>query len=307
MGNLFTCCTSATAWEHELSEAWPRYSIRRTFSTASHFTLEFVREHASVPSVIIEVQLSLTASGRLHAGSLHPARVTITASDGSSISYDAAQRTLQSGRKGEDEDSQMIFRRAIAKRWHASTYDTSWRSDGVLPEGLPQEFAVLNNKGRAATFRGSRPEGASSERSMDLIAMVPDTHGQLPSDWSCGRVFEVRLNPKLEQQAKPMPGALAAVLAICTEGFWSQGAIIHGDIDDPSADSHGGATDEVALLNHQSKPRGMFDDGAHDLDVVYPAKSLWRGYQTYLRKKARKAQREKRYRGLDGAALMNRA
>ena len=58
-------------------------------------------------------------------------------------------------------------------------------------------------------------------RTSDLICRVLDTHGRLPDDYSCDRVFELRLEPETERRASETPDALALLLAICIEGFWS--------------------------------------------------------------------------------------
>ena len=94
--------------------------------------------------------------------------------------------------------------------------------------------------------------------------------------------------PTLEERVSATPGALALILAICSEGFWAHGGICHGGLDDFTADSHGGAVDETALLrgiarggstietssSHRAEDRGNarggVDDGA--LEVVRDAR-----------------------------------
>ena len=274
------CCTSSSsAWEAAATDGWSVYTIRRTASTPSRFSIEVIKctrggppdggapatctrggsECGSAPATAepapllqLQVQLFLSSSGRVHAGYVHPAQVHF--GEKSALAYDAKKRSLSS--------ESCVYQRAKAQSYNLCAYDTRWsltsREDvpgrGGGGAGIPSELSVVNNDGRVAVFRG-RHKGAydddASSRAQDLLARVPDTDGCIPPDWSCDREFELLLHPELEQSAST---SLPLLLAICTEGFWSQGSICHGMYSDYGDDSHGGAVDRVALLENTSCP-----------------------------------------------------
>jgi len=269
------CCTSAdAAWEDAASADFVRYTIRRSFASASRFAIELVaakpnsstREATTPPPALqIAVQLFLTPNGRVHAGMPGPSEVTFGASD-DALAYDPDIKRLA---------GVLTYQRAITASYHLCPADTIWKlDDGGNGEGaaaLPRVVSVVNNDGRVAVFRGAHvgaylPDAAT--RRADLIAHVPETHGSIPGDWSCDRVFELRLHPEVDASAGATPGLLPLLLAICTEGFWSQGAIGHGGIEGDY--THGGAVDKAALLESGSK-RGF----AARPYVLKPRSSIW--------------------------------
>ena len=243
----------------------------------------------------VEVQLYLTQSGRLHAGSLYPAEVGFAGAG--DLFYDVSRRHLILG--------DCTYERSIAQRWQLCAYDTVWvatDADAARKLGLPSELSVHNNEGRVAVFIGPRP-GYTSEmraRAGDLIAHCANTDGNIPEDFSCDREFFLRLEPTLEERVSATPGALALILAICSEGFWAHGGICHGGLDDFTADSHGGAVDETALL------RGIARGGS---TIVRPRKSLWKGYERNVKKRMKEAAKEKERAAvkLNGALSATRA
>ena len=229
MGSFFSCCyctSAASAWEEAASEGWSRYTIRREFTSASRFSLEVVRQDAATPALRLKVQLFITPGGRVHAGSLHPTAVEF--GETTNLSYDTAQRALVGCR---------TYKRSIAQAYSYCAYDTSWKALDDLDslDGVPEELSVVNNDDRVAVFRGGAHVGAylpeKATRTSDLICRVVDARGRVPDDYSCDRVFELRLEPEVERRAGETPGALELLLAICVEGFWSQGAICHGGIE----------------------------------------------------------------------------
>jgi len=236
------------------------------------------------PLLQLQVQLFLSSSGRVHAGYVHPAQVHF--GEKSALAYDAKKRSLSS--------ESCVYQRAKAQSYNLCAYDTRWsltsREDvpgrGGGGAGIPSELSVVNNDGRVAVFRG-RHKGAydddASSRAQDLLARVPDTDGCIPPDWSCDREFELLLHPELEQSAST---SLPLLLAICTEGFWSQGSICHGMYSDYGDDSHGGAVDRVALLENTSCP-----DVSSRGYVVAPKKGTG---ASYFRRNEKKLRREAR-------------
>ena len=258
------------------------YAVRRQFASASNFSVDIVKRGAQAPALSMTVQLYITNGGRVHAGSLRPSAVTFSEP---TLSYDSKTRRLEGVRE---------YQQRITQTYHLSAYDTNFVVVGAKDEiDLPCEISVVNNDGRVGVFRGAHTGAytpASSTRTADLLAHVPTTDGQIPSDWSCDQIFELRLHPGLEKCASNQPGALALLLAIATEGFWSQGGICHGGLD-PRDDTHAGAVDDIALLEH--------DLGRGNGSIVQPAKSLLRGIQRhYLKheKRARsKREREKKF------------
>merc|ERR1719359_924537 len=163
--------------------------------------------------------------GRVHAGSLHPTAVEF--SEKTNLSYDTTQKALVGSR---------TYKRSIAQSYQLSAYDTRWKALGAPTsstmrgglDGVPEELSVVNNDDRVAVFRGSHVGAYMPDkdtRTSDLICRVMDTHGYVPDDYSCDRVYELRLEPEVERRASETPDALALLLAICIEGFWSQGAI----------------------------------------------------------------------------------
>jgi len=229
----------------------------------------------------------MTSSGRLHAGSLHPTDVTFA---DKSQRYDLeAKRLTVDGHQGAN----ITYQRTVTQKRHICPYDVAWRlvvdtaatGQSKTPPALPHELSVDNTKGRVAVFHGPKPKDDEDPkaRAADLVACVACTHGQIPSDWSCNRVFELRLHPRLEKQASETPGGLSLILAMIVEGFWSQGAISHGALE--SDDSHAGEFDQVALLGSEDgKPKAS--------SAVLPAGALLQGYYRRLRKKARKDRRQ---------------
>lgn len=290
------CCNSSIAWEAEEAESWPEYTIRRTSYSASSFSLSIVPATTSTsttaqanptPVVQIDVKLFLTKSGRLHAGSLHPSEVTFTlpGHDCGVLEYDLKTRCLST--------SSCRFERSITATRQLCPYDTIWkaRKSGDADVDVPNTLSVLNNAGRVAAFRGPKPAdpSVSSGRAADLVARVGDTHGVLPSDWSCSRVFTLQVRPEIERRAREAPGgeALALLLAVLTEAWWSQGAISHGSLD--GDDSHGGETDRSALLEaeeHGLLSRSAQGGGSFGSRIVRPAKSILKGYERRLRSAA---------------------
>lgn len=263
MGACFGCCfSSSTAWETAATEGWPTYTLQRHYAGASRYSLEISKGSKSI--LTISVQLYLTPQGRVHAGAVHPSTVTFSGGGATGISYDASKKILSN-----DHHS---FKRQIGTSYHLCAYDTVWRKQGggdVAATSsstgplLPHELSVVNNEGRVAAFRGVHlgawlPDKAT--RSADLLARVPDTTGEWHNDEEC-RVFELCLHPALETAAGAEPGALPLLLAIISEGFWSQGAICHGGKE--SDDTHGGETDQDALLaagrhgKHVLRPTGL--------------------------------------------------
>jgi hypothetical protein len=289
------CCTSSIAWEADEADAtWPTYTIRRTLHSASHFSLSIVPNStttttAAAAALEVEVNLFLTSSGRLHAGSLHPSEVTFTlpGDEDGVLNYDLKTRKLST--------STCSFERSITATRQLCPYDTIWKAKkGGDASMLPDTISVLNNAGRVAVFRGPKPAdpSVSSGRAADLIARVADTHGELPSDWGCNRTFTLQVRPEIERRAREAPGGepLALLLAVLSEAWWSQGAICHGSLD--GADSHGGETDQAALLDAEARGgvRGVAKGSSMQSRIVRPAKSLLKGYQRHLRTTARAAQ-----------------
>ena len=253
-------------------------------------------------ALLIEVQLFVTSNGRVHAGSLHPSEVKFTVGGvggaaGASLEYDLKTRRLSiCGGK-------TTYQRSITATRQLCPYDTIWtirerdRKEGAAAADgaaacLPATLSVINTSGRVAAFRGTKPDdpGSSSSRAADLLGRVHDTHGTLPSDWGCHRTFELLVHPDLERSAREAGAdSLALLLAILTEGWWSQGAISHGTLDDAS-DSHGGEVDQTVLLREQDRPHPRLapsNRAALSSSIIRPAKSLLRGYQRHLRRKAK--------------------
>ena len=230
-------CCSSTTWELETSEGWPLYFIRRSSPSACQFTLEIVNGTSSTqttPALTCDVQLYMTSSGRLHAGSLHPTDVTFA---DKSQRYDLeAKRLTVDGHQGAN----ITYQRTVTQKRHICPYDVAWRlvvdtaatGQSKTPPALPHELSVDNTKGRVAVFHGPKPKDDEDPkaRAADLVACVACTHGQIPSDWSCNRVFELRLHPRLEKQASETPGGLSLILAMIVEGFWSQVCLLVGVI-----------------------------------------------------------------------------
>lgn len=232
----------------------------------------------------MNVQLYITRSGRVQAGSLRPTHVAF-GDRMCTLNYDAKRRQLSVG-------GGLVYQQTITQSYHLSASDTHWIAKVQHPtDAVPLELSVVNNDGRVAVFRG-RHVGSyapdKSTRQADLIARVADTAGHVPSDWSCDRVFELRLQPEVEAEAARGGESLALLLAIATEGFWSQGAIVHAGND--RDDTHGGAVDEVALLEQS---------GRSAPGVIHSAKSLLRGYDRHYRKERARRERAERERGFD--------
>ena len=253
-------------------------------------------------ALLIEVQLFVTSNGRVHAGSLHPSEVKFTVGGvggaaGASLEYDLKTRRLSiCGGK-------TTYQRSITATRQLCPYDTIWtirerdRKEGAAAADgaaacLPATLSVINTSGRVAAFRGTKPDdpGSSSSRAADLLGRVPTRTARCrrtgdatePSSSSSIPIWS-------DLRARRALTLFALLLAILTEGWWSQGAISHGTLDDAS-DSHGGEVDQTVLLREQDRPHPRLapsNRAALSSSIIRPAKSLLRGYQRHLRRKAK--------------------